>query len=57
MKQREYFEQTAELMERVKKGAFLTVRADNMVNTITIGCATIGYTRFGGGSILLDFGE
>lgn len=43
MKQREYLEQTDKLMERIKKGAFLTTRAGNDVNTMTIGWATIGY--------------
>ncbi len=43
MRKRENFEQTAKLMERIKKGAFLTVKADGIVNTMTIGWATIGY--------------
>ena len=43
MKQREYTEQAAKVMERIKQGAFLTVKADNIVNTMTIGWATIGY--------------
>ena len=43
MKERDYLAQTGELMERIKKGAFLTVMADGMVNTMTIGWATIGY--------------
>jgi len=43
MKERDYLEQTDRLMERIKKGAFLTVKADGRVNTMTIGWATIGY--------------
>lgn len=43
MEQREYLEQAANLMERIKKGAFLTVKADDVINTMTIGWATIGY--------------
>jgi hypothetical protein len=31
------------LMELIKKGAFLTVKADGIINTTTIGWATIGY--------------
>ncbi len=43
MLNRNYLEQIDTLMERIKKGAFLTVRADGAVNTMTIGWATIGY--------------
>ncbi len=43
MKERTYLEQTDKLMERIKKGAFLTVKAEGVVNTMTIGWATIGY--------------
>jgi len=43
MKQREYLEQAATIMERIKQGAFLTVKTENDVNTMTIGWATIGY--------------
>lgn len=43
MKERGYLEQTDALMERIKKGAFLTVKAGESVNTMTIGWATIGY--------------
>ena len=42
MKERDYLEQADKLMERIKKGAFLTVKADGIVNTMTIGWATIG---------------
>ncbi|MDP3479393.1 MAG: flavin reductase family protein [Desulfoprunum sp.] len=43
MKEKGYLEQTDTLMERIKKGAFLTVKAGEKVNTMTIGWATIGY--------------
>ena len=43
MKERDYLRQADKLMERIKRGAFLTVKADNIVNTMTIGWATIGY--------------
>lgn len=43
MKQREYLENVDQLMQRIQKGAFLTVAAENAVNTMTIGWATIGY--------------
>ena len=42
MKERDYFEQSDNLMGRIKKGAFLTVRAGENVNTMVIGWATIG---------------
>ncbi len=43
MRERDYLAQAGELMERIKKGAFLTVMADGEVNTMTIGWATIGF--------------
>jgi flavin reductase (DIM6/NTAB) family NADH-FMN oxidoreductase RutF len=43
MHNREYLENADQMMERIKKGAFLTVRADDNVNTMTIGWATLGY--------------
>ncbi len=43
MQRREYLQDAAKLMERIKHGAFLTVKAGNLVNTMTIGWATIGY--------------
>lgn len=43
MKDRNYLEQADQLMERIKKGAFLTVQVNDVVNTMTIGWATIGY--------------
>ncbi|MCL1980022.1 MAG: flavin reductase family protein [Proteobacteria bacterium] len=43
MHDRNYLEQTDQLMEQIKKGAFLTVRAGGAVNTMTIGWAAIGY--------------
>ena len=43
MKERDYMGQADKLMERIKRGAFLTVKADDVVNTMTIGWATIGY--------------
>src|SRR5665647_385357 len=47
MKERDYLEQADKLMERIKRGAFLTVKADDIVNTMTIGWATIGYNGKG----------
>ncbi len=43
MKEREYLGQADKLMERIKQGAFLTVKAGGKVNTMTIGWATIGF--------------
>ncbi|MDR3629134.1 MAG: flavin reductase [Desulfocapsaceae bacterium] len=43
MKKRDYLEHADTLMERIKKGVFLTVKAGGTVNTMTIGWATIGY--------------
>lgn len=37
-----YLKHADRLMERIKTGAFLTVKADNAINTMTIGWATIG---------------
>lgn len=38
-----YLDNADQMMERIKKGAFLTVQADGKVNTMTIGWATIGF--------------
>jgi flavin reductase (DIM6/NTAB) family NADH-FMN oxidoreductase RutF len=38
-----YLDNADQMMERIKKGAFLTVLAGDRVNTMTIGWATIGY--------------
>lgn len=43
MKDRNPLEQIDTLMERIKKGAFLTVKLEDKVNTMTIGWATIGF--------------
>lgn len=43
MTERGYLENAEEMMKRIKKGAFLTVLADDEVNTMTIGWATIGF--------------
>lgn len=43
MKERNSLTQADQLMEQIKKGAFLTVKADDAVNTMTIGWATIGF--------------
>ncbi len=43
MHTQEYLENADKIMERIKKGAFLTVLAEGKVNTMTIGWATIGY--------------
>ena len=42
MKERHYLEQADQLLEQIKRGAFLTVKAGALVNTMTIGWATIG---------------
>lgn len=42
MQERHYLEQADQLLEQIKRGAFLTVMADGRVNTMTIGWATIG---------------
>lgn len=43
MKERDALKEADQLMERIKKGAFLTVKANDAVNTMTIGWATIGF--------------
>ena len=43
MKERTYLQNVEETMKIITKGAFLTVRAGNQVNTMTIGWATIGF--------------
>jgi len=43
MKRIEYMEVAPKAMEQIKKGAFLTVKSDKAINTMTIGWATIGY--------------
>ena len=43
MENKGYLENADQMMERIKKGAFLTVRAEDQVNTMTIGWATLGY--------------
>ena len=43
MRKRDYMENADQLMQKIQKGAFLTVAADNAVNTMTIGWATIGF--------------
>ncbi|MGW8193173.1 MAG: flavin reductase family protein [Desulforhopalus sp.] len=43
MKTREYLQDADQLMEQIKKGAFLTVQTGDKLNTMTIGWATIGY--------------
>ena len=43
MKKVDYMAVADQAMEKIKKGAFLTVAADGRLNTMTIGWATIGY--------------
>lgn len=43
MEERAYLKNADEVMALIKKGAFLTVRAGEEVNTMTIGWATIGF--------------
>jgi len=43
MKKRSYLANAEEIMKTITKGAFLTVRAEDKVNTMTIGWATIGF--------------
>ncbi len=43
MKDIDYMEIAEEAMERIKSGAFLTVKTGNNLNTMTIGWALIGY--------------
>lgn len=38
-----YLKNAEQIMERIKKGAFLTVFTEGKVNTMTIGWATLGY--------------
>ena len=42
MQTRDYLDNADALMARIKQGAFLTVKAGEAVNTMTIGWATIG---------------
>ncbi len=39
----EYFKYADKMLTLLPKGAFLTVKADNRINTMTIGWGTIGY--------------
>ena len=43
MKERDYLTETDQLMAQIKKGAFLTVKAGEVTNTMTIGWATLGF--------------
>ncbi len=43
MQTSDYLNQADKVMERIKAGAFLTVKADEAVNTMTIGWASIGF--------------
>jgi flavin reductase (DIM6/NTAB) family NADH-FMN oxidoreductase RutF len=43
MIERTYLQNAEEMMKKITKGAFLTVRAEDQVNTMTIGWATIGF--------------
>lgn len=43
MKKVDYMAVADEAMAKIKKGVFLTVKAGNRLNTMTIGWATIGY--------------
>ncbi len=43
MKDRSYLDNIDTLMDNLIKGAFLTVKADDKINTMTIGWATIGH--------------
>jgi len=43
MKDRSYLENLDTLMESITRGAFLTVKAEDRINTMTIGWATIGH--------------
>ncbi|MBB5346654.1 flavin reductase family protein [Desulfoprunum benzoelyticum] len=43
MNERNYLHLTDQLFDQIKRGAFLTVRAGDAVNTMTIGWATIGW--------------
>jgi len=43
MRDRSYLENLDSIMESLTKGAFLTVKSDDSINTMTIGWATIGF--------------
>ena len=43
MKRIDYMTVAPKAMEQIKKGAFLTVKSGEAINTMTIGWATIGY--------------
>jgi flavin reductase (DIM6/NTAB) family NADH-FMN oxidoreductase RutF len=43
MKRIDYMEVAPKAMTQIKKGAFLTVKSGESINTMTIGWATIGY--------------
>ncbi|OPX34868.1 MAG: flavin reductase, partial [Desulfobacteraceae bacterium 4484_190.1] len=43
MKEIDYMAVAEKAMNQIKEGAFLTVRAGEALNTMTIGWATIGY--------------
>ncbi len=43
MKPMDYMTVAPKAMEQIKKGAFLTVKSGETINTMTIGWATIGY--------------
>ena len=43
MIERSYLHSAEDIMNTITKGAFLTVRADGKLNTMTIGWATIGF--------------
>jgi len=43
MKKMNYLAVAEDAMQKIKKGVFLTVQADDRLNTMTIGWATIGY--------------
>ncbi|MBE0584855.1 MAG: flavin reductase family protein, partial [Desulfofustis sp.] len=43
MDKRPYLKKADQVMEQITKGAFLTVKAGDHVNTMTIGWATIGF--------------
>ena len=43
MRDRSYLENLDSIMESLAKGAFLTVKSDDSINTMTIGWATIGF--------------
>jgi flavin reductase (DIM6/NTAB) family NADH-FMN oxidoreductase RutF len=42
MQQRDFFQDMDQLMARIKKGALLTVKEGDSLNTMTIGWATVG---------------